>query len=207
MAIIAQAYAVYGVHLTPFETDQDVCDYLHIDSCPINIPQRINFWIYGWRSANSDEAKSHWVTHWMHTAEKALYSSLLSAPEIDALIFDLTSPARLYSQRSGCEIASAEYSTPQTLPCPSLSPPASLHSSFGEAVQLATPQTLPSSPALLSQPQPKKRGRKRGSRDREKRARRGTLAHLSHAEKSKRGRERAKLHKLQEQQQPQQQEQ
>jgi|SRR5690242_4425908 len=177
---------------------------LHIDSCPTNIPQRINFWIRGWRSANSDEAKSLWVTQWMHIAERALYSSLLSASEIDALIFDLTSPARLFSQQSGCETASAEHSTPQTLSCPSLSPPASQHSSTGETVQIATPETLPSSPALLSQPQPKKRGRKRGSRDREKRARRGTLAHLSHAEKSRRGRERAKLHKLQEQQQQQQ---
>jgi hypothetical protein len=65
---------------------------------------------------------------------------------------------------------------------------------------------LPPNPYFTPSPSPppqlKRRGRKPGSKDREKRAARGTKSHLSPAEKSREWRQRDKLRKQQQQTPP-----
>lgn len=90
---------------------------------------------------------------------------------------------------------------------PALTPPAPLASPTFVAPPEAPAAALPAppSPASPPQPQPRKRGRPAGSKDKEKRAARGTQMHLSAGEKSKLYRKKEKQRKLQDQQQDQQQ--
>lgn len=197
----ARAYALYGMQPTPYQIDQEVRGDLPNPVRHANHSQSINAWIQGWRLANAGEEKSQWIDEFTRTAEKALSSPVLTPEEFSALLFELTSPARLFPHPCLSGEMDTSIPTPETLPCPSLSPPASPDSSSGTSIADSIHEALFSSPASPPQPQPKKRGRKPGSKDREKRAQRGALAHLSQAEKSRRSRASAKLHKLQDQQQ------
>lgn len=180
----------------------------------LNTSQNINCWIQCWRCASTSEEKSGWVNAYQLTAEGALKSPLLSYEEYSILLVELSSMPTLDPQYSfdegivgivdgALDIGRGVHI--ESLPCPSLSPPSSQRSSSFASVDSLPPIPVSAPTPCLPSLVPKKRGRKPGSKDREQRVKRGTLANLSHAEKSRRSREKAKQHKLQDQQQQSQQ--